>query len=316
MTITDLAPQHIAQAREIQRQGYEAERACVAALPPLAELPDLTWFAGNGYGIAALKGERLVGFIGAVTPFDNAFRTTAAVGVFSPLGVNGAVGENRGEIYARMYQAAAEKWVKAGASSHAICLFAHDTEVQSVLFRCGFGLRCIDAIRPMEEVSAPPCEGYVFRELAAAEHHRIFPLNKLLVEHMGGSPTFMAYPHITDDVLRGMLQDPDVRYFAAERDGEPCAYIKVADDGENFVGADAGMMHICGAYCLTVHRGTGLAPSLLNFVIRVLKSEGYARLGVDFESINPTAAGFWLKHFEAYTHSVVRRIDDFAVIRK
>ena len=316
MIITDLKAQHISQAQAILRQNYDAERERVPALPPSAERPDLTWFANNGFGVAALEGERLVGFLGWVPPFENAFRTTDAVGVFSPLGVSGALGDNRGQIYARMYQAAAKKWVKAGALSHAICLYAHDTEAQRAFFNYGFGLRCIDAIRPMEEVAAPPCEEYSLRELATEEYGSILPLNKQLNEHMGGSPTFMVYPHITDDVLRETIQESDARYFVAERNETPCAYIKVSADGENFVGRDTGMMHICGAYCLPEHRGTGLAPSLLNFVIRTLKTEDYTRLGVDFESINPTAAGFWLKYFKPYTHSVVRRIDDFAAAKR
>ncbi|MCI9073092.1 MAG: hypothetical protein HFH80_09920 [Lachnospiraceae bacterium] len=40
----------------------------------------------------------------------------------------------------------------------------------------------------------------------------------------------------------------------------------------------------------------------------MLKAEGYTRLGVDYESINPTAWGFWNKYFEAYTYSLTRRI--------
>ena len=39
----------------------------------------------------------------------------------------------------------------------------------------------------------------------------------------------------------------------------------------------------------------------------------YVRLGVDCESMNPTALGFWSKYFDAYTHSVVRRIDENAI---
>jgi len=49
-------------------------------------------------------------------------------------------------------------------------------------------------------------------------------------------------------------------------------------------------------------------------LIQKLKIKCYSRLGVDFESINPTAWGFWLKYFDAYTHSVVRRIDEKAVM--
>jgi hypothetical protein len=48
-------------------------------------------------------------------------------------------------------------------------------------------------------------------------------------------------------------------------------------------------------------------------LIQDLKTKGYTRLGVDFESINPMAYGFWLKYFDAYTHSLVRRIDEKAV---
>ena len=44
-------------------------------------------------------------------------KTTDVKGIFSPMGANGAVPENRARIYAAMYQAAGEKWVKAGAVS-------------------------------------------------------------------------------------------------------------------------------------------------------------------------------------------------------
>jgi len=34
---------------------------------------------------------------------------------------------------------------------------------------------------------------------------------------------------------------------------------------------------------------------------------------VDFETFNPTAYGFWSKHFELYTNSLTRRIDECAL---
>lgn len=45
------------------------------------------------------------------------------------------------------------------------------------------------------------------------------------------------------------------------------------------------------------------------------KAEGYLLLGVDCESFNPTARGFWLKYFTPYTYGLVRRIDDNAIIK-
>lgn len=86
--------------------------------------------------------------------------------------------------------------------------------------------------------------------------------------------------------------------------------LKTKVSGETFVARGDTYCHIRGAYCLPEHRGKGLYQNLLNFTISALKREGYTRLGVDFESFNPTARGFWLKYFSAYTNGVVRRIDE------
>ena len=67
--------------------------------------------------------------------------------------------------------------------------------------------------------------------------------------------------------------------------------------------------------CEPEHRGRGVYKNLLNYAINTLKTEGYTRLGVDFESINPSGSGFWLKYFNAYTKSVVRRIDERIIQR-
>ena len=91
--------------------------------------------------------------------------------------------------------------------------------------------------------------------------------------------------------------------------------MEVSDEGETFVASGDFYRHIMGAYCLPEHRGRGVYQNLLNFAINTLKTEGYTRLGVDFESINPSGSGFWLKSFHAYTDSVVRRIDERIIQR-
>ena len=78
----------------------------------------------------------------------------------------------------------------------------------------------------------------------------------------------------------------------------------------------SGYVHIVtGAYCLKEYRGKGVYQNLLSFLVNTLGRENYTRFGVDFESINPNAYGFWLKYFAAYTHSVVRRIDEYAITK-
>jgi hypothetical protein len=91
-------------------------------------------FAENNLGVAAFGGDATLGFLCSIFPFKNAFGSTDATGVFSPMGANGVVGNNRAKIHARLYQAAGEKWVNAGAASHAMCLYAHDIEAQNQFF--------------------------------------------------------------------------------------------------------------------------------------------------------------------------------------
>ncbi len=70
------------------------------------------------------------------------------------------------------------------------------------------------------------------------------------------------------------------------------------------------MWHICVAYLKENYREKNIIQSLLSVVIETLKKDGIKRLGVDFETINPTALRFWEKYFDSYTYSFVRRIDE------
>ncbi len=271
MIIRDFESRHTEEAAEIALDVYNYERAFTQELPEISDIPILKHLSGNGFGVAAFEGGKMVGFLCSVEPFENVFRSTDVRGVFSPMGANGAVMENHGRIYAALYQAAAKKWVKAGAVSHAICLYEHDEEAKRQLFRYGFGMRCVDAIRPMETIDCVVCSGYEFLDFSERNKER---------------------------------------YFAAKIGGELCAYLEVSDQGETFIASGNPYRHIMGAYCMSEHRGRGVYQNLLNFVVNTLKTEGYTRLGVDFESINPSGSGFWLKFFHAYTNGVVRRIDE------
>ena len=128
MIIQDFEPKHIEEAMGIALSAYNYERAFTWDLPLISSIPILKQLSENGLGVAAFEGGKMVGFLCSVEPFENAFRSTDVRGVFSPMGANGADMENHGKIYAALYQAAAKKWVKAGAMSHAICLYEHDEE--------------------------------------------------------------------------------------------------------------------------------------------------------------------------------------------
>lgn len=310
MIITDFEQKHIEEAKAIAIANYEEERQFTKELPVIQDIPDLSDYAENGLGVAAFDGGKMIGFLGCVPPFDHAFRSTDVKGIFSPMGANAAIAKNRAKIYAAMYQAAGKKWVKAGAVSHALCLYAHDEALQYQFYCYGFGLRCIDAIRPMDLITCTPRPDYEYAELPKDEYHLVYPLDQALYLHYRESPFFMnRTPETLEEFILSSDQE-NARYFAAKQNGSICAYLRITALGETFIATGDTYRHITGAYCLPEHRGKEVYQNLLNHTISILKGEGYTKLGVDFESINPAGRGFWLKYFDAYTHGVVRRIDE------
>ena len=312
ITIQDFSKAHIEDAEKIALMNYNEERAVVTELPQVISLPDLLPFVDNGLGVAAFEQERMIGFLCCYDPWERAFDSTAK-GTYSPIHAHGAIKENRGTIYKRLYQAAAEKWIKNKISYHAIGLYAHDKEAISSLFSYGFGLRCIDAIRPMETFQYPQCEGIHFQEIMKSEVSQIRSMRQRLSEHLGCSPCFMySSPQDFQNWL-ARAETRNSRVFIAKDRERPIAFVEITESGENFATEVSSMQNICGAFCLPELRGKGIMQGLINYTISILKAEGYKSMGVDFESFNPTAYGFWAKYFTAYTSSVVRRIDECAI---
>lgn len=304
----------VSDAEALAMENYREEMQQVRALPENISIPATDEFAESdlGLGVAAYDGSRMLGFLCCYNPWENAFDTIAR-GTFSPVHAHGAVKENRAEIYQRLYQAAAEKWLRCGITYHAICFYAHDNDAINAMFSYGFGMRCVDAIRSLEQTEKPSESDFTFRELQLDELSTLRPLRAKLSEHLSESPCFMYSTREEYEQWLNRAENRGSRIFAALSGDRIIAYAELADNGENFVTETEGMKNICGAYCLPEYRGCGVYKALIENISAQLKAEGIKRLGVDYESFNPTAAHFWRKQFTAYTKSLTRRIDEGAL---
>lgn len=315
MIITTLKEEHIKEASKLAFDNYLEERRKIETLPEIKDIPDLSWFVENGYGVAAIDNDELLGFIACFNPWDGAFDSKAK-GTFTPIHAHGCVKENRAKIYEMMYQKMAEKLVEDGVLYHGIALYEHDSDAIRAYFHNGFGHRCADAIRKMEQLPNVKCvPGISFEEIASEDVRLVRSLRRALSEHLGESSCFM---YSTEEQFQEWIERKEKnesRIFVAKEEEKIIAFIEISDDGENFVTDHAKMKNICGAFCLLEYRGKQMFQNLLNYLIEILQKEGYQYLGVDYESFNPTAFHFWGKNFEAYTCSVTRRIDE-GILRK
>ncbi len=310
MEVVDFEVKYCKEATMLAAKDYERERQYSKVLPAISKIPDITWFAENNLGVAAIDNGRLIGFLCSYPPIDNIFGSTDAKGLFAPMGAHAAVTENRARIYESMYQAAARKWVQAGAVSHAVGLYASDNEVLQMFFQNGFGMRCMDAFRNMEPVGSISCDGLHLEELAKEQFYLAYPLDAALYEHYRKSPFFMnrKTPALAEFIDN--CTEEGARIFAGIMNGKVCAYMKITGEGETFIAKGDNYCHITGAYCETEFRGKNIMQNLMDFALERLRAAGITSIGVDFETINPTALHFWKKYFTSYTISVVRRIDE------
>lgn len=328
MIITDFCSSHIDAARNIAQSNYEAQCRYINDLPGDVVLPDLSQFAHNNLGVAAWEEEKLIGYMGAYCPSEDAFGTTNVKGIFSPVHAHGVLLHDnlsfehntykRDWVYSMLYQEVSRKWVNSGIRSHAIALYTFDQEVIRSFFYNGFGLRCIDATRSLKEGLEEKEITFINRnameycEIPSNEWGKLLDMHNALIEHLGSYPSYMKISSISEEELY-QRSGKDVRYFGVKIDKKYVAYLKISNSGESFISDHPSMINICGAYCEPNYRGLGLNHNLLCYLIEILKIEGNQYLGVDYESFNPNARGFWPKYFKEYTNGVVRRIDEKAV---
>lgn len=277
-----------------------------AALSPF--LTELQW-AKLGY--ALIENGRLAAYLAFYGPFDNLFGNNNQ-GAWSPLFGNGTEGECRERTASRLLQYALQDMVyERGVSSVAITVSAFDREVLTSHVVNGFGLRCADAARDLSRPLDAACTlPLSFREIDRRDATMLQPFLAEHAAHLAQSPCFLYTDKAWEGRHIAQRIEEGVRFFVAFDEEKPVGYIEVGHEGENLLTYQKAMPSICGAHLLPAYRGTGAQACLLQLICDTLKAEGYTHLGVDYETINPTAQRSWTKYFVPYTYSLHRRIDE------
>lgn len=262
------------------------------------------------YGLVAVEDEKLVGYLmfwgGSEGHFGN------VKGSFSPLFGSAFGGRDRQKTASLLFENVSKIMIKDEILSFAICKYAHDKEIAEVLILNGFGIRCSDAIRDLSKIDELKINsGCRYEEISYKKAGILLNLKNGLVKHLNSSPVYFPNPEFTAEKFAELCKKRKSRFFVAYNAGDkPVGYIEVSYDGETFISEDSDVLNICGTYVDFDYRNSSVAKELLNYTMKKLADEGVKYLGVDCETLNPTALRFWAKHFESYTYSFVRRVDE------
>lgn len=306
--IKDFEPAFITNAEKILKEEYSAEKKKNPLLPEESPTGLLNWLSTKKYKKAAFCGERLVGYMMFADVWDGFFGLCK--GSFCPLGESAVSFELRTErkkVMSLLFEGISNEMVRDGVYSFALSRFAHDTDANNSLILNGFGIRCSDAmakIKSIPEFSMP--EKIEFKEVSFGSFGIFKNLKMQLVHHLENGPVFSPSDLSNFDQW---FEDDSKRCFGAFCGEEPVGFISCKKgDGENYLCDN--IYNICGMYVKEEYRKDGVGKALLSCLSKILEKEGAECLGVDYETLNPTALRFWTKFFSPYTYSFHRRIDE------
>lgn len=260
-------------------------------------------------GVAALEGERLIGYLTSWHPIER-FRDANRTGAYAPEWAHGAAGDagRRTAIYRALYRAASTQWTETGCDLHAITLLAGDDATVKAWFWSGFGMGTVDVVRPMTPLDLPALTGYGVRAATADDGPALSALDAEHNRHYVEPPVFMA-PRASYDAAAwsAFLERPGNSAWIAEDAGGPFGFIRFDREfgGADVVETGEGIF-ISGAYVRASHRGRGAAPAILGAALRHYAALGLGCCALDFEAFNPEAAAFWPRYFTPVCFSLMR----------
>lgn len=262
----------------------------------------------NGSGVIARKQGQIVGCLQAVGPITD-FRP-GAQGVYGPLTSCLVEETDADRIFTTLFTALGELPAFSGTNMAAFTCLPHPSALNYSLSQNAFGVRCVDAIAAIDDFPTDvPDTGLTIEEVHWRDAVQIREVKESLAVHLASSPMFMERFHFTPDFVAWKSEQRQSVHFVA-RDGDRIVgFIEATYEGENYLTRSPQMRNICGAGVLPGYRNRGIMQALLIALANKYRAEGITALGVDYESFNPNARGFWQRYFSPYTWSWERRFD-------
>ncbi len=304
-TFTDLQESHLEDAAQLVAARYRTLRQGLPLLPPRYEdgdefLPLLAKIIPGAAGVAALRGDRLAGFLtGFVIPDFQGKRS-----VYSPEWANATPLAESQFLYEEMYGRVSAQWVGDGCVTHLLSLMADDRQGMEAWQWLGFGLVGVDAVRSLAPIEARG-SGIELRRATVEDLETAQEFEEALKRHMVSAPTFWSGEIRQYDAW---LKDPANALWLASHQSRPVACLGVMPGNPEgcWILRDEKTVKIISAFTLAEARGSGIASALLNHALRWARAEGYERCSVDFEAMNLLGRRFWLDHFDPVTYAFMR----------
>jgi GNAT superfamily N-acetyltransferase len=293
LQIRPFSEEHLEAAAPLLAARHERHRRAEPLLPEVTDFRteiEREWQLEGASGVAALSGDRLVGYLfGAPRQFGNASNTWTMVG----LAGHAVAGD--AELVRDLYAAAASAWAEAGQRRHAAFVPAGDHALIDAWFRLSFGASGALGIR--ETARAEPIDAGV--EVRRGRPHDLADaarLDRLMTESMVPSPSFSPStpPSVAEveEEWRDTWDDEKFEHFVAERDARIVGHVVLYRRPPD-LRVPGNSIDLAAASTEPEARGTGVGRALTEYVLGWAHSAGIPVMTIDWRMTNLFASRFW-----------------------
>lgn len=227
--------------------------------------------------------------------------------------LNGAIFFNECHLrgLSLLLKASYDLCLQSGYTHHAISLLNNEPNTIRAFFENGYGSRCIDALWQLQKTFDVDYKGYSVTQATSKDMKAILPIIEEHDHYMCASPTLLGFTYDTaSDQYENWMNDDDTLVWKITKDDVVYGIMKTTigkSDGCDSI-SDNKTIGIQTTHVLEQYRGYGVGKILVEHIADYAIHQGYEKLSVDYESLNPSANGFWKKWFTPVITSVTRYI--------
>lgn len=226
-------------------------------------------------------------------------------GCYTPeWGYYGPEGYNPMELLTRVY----EDMNTTGHTHHAISEFLFRKELIESLTANGYGSRCMDGMKVLDSKMEVKETAAVFRLLEVDEYPKMETLFEAHEAYMTSMPIGLWASGFDD--FHEELKEEGVKVWSAWVADELIAIVKTTDAHTGGCDSivDEDTLGIQTTQIDKRYEGQGIAGALIRTIFNWAMDEGYKKVVVDYETINPAAHRFWPRYFDETIVSLTRYI--------
>ena len=320
--ITPFTDDLLAEAGKLLAQRCQRDRLVLPELPARFEDPAVAGAAvqaglrrEHASGVAALNGDRLLGYLTGDLVIDAMWGRTAWVRL---AGCALAPGQSP-ELARDLYAALAKSWVAHGCFTHIALLPTSDPALLQAWYALSFGIEQVYGLAALDrlDLSQPPTPpGVEIRRATSQDRQALASMYDLIWRANVDSPVWALHLPESDAQRRtaygDLVDDPQATIWLAFADGEPAGF-QVYFPGEQsddalLIPEDCTMLEVAGTRPQARRRGIGNA--LTRRGLAHAQASGYRTCLADWRSANLLASRFWPRQgFWPAAYRLARRID-------